>query len=407
MSMARIRADLLQVGVPVPFDIYNSTGRLLLRRGHPVESDLQLERLLQSGLYDPTSADALGARAADRQAGRVIHEFGRLPSQSQRNRVSIFERLTDGAQALDGLYALEPPAVGFEAGIRAIAAAIRECCALDSDAALAHIMLSESLKYSSRHSTNVAILTALLLSRTHHDADRAESAVAAALTMNLSMLDLQDTLYRQQEPLTTEQRAALTLHPGESVKALRSLGIKDPVWLQAVEQHHEARDGSGYPGGLKDAAICREAQIVSLADRYCVMVTQRAYRTALSPRSAIKDLHQRAASAIDPALVGTLIAAVGLFPPGAYVRLANGETAIVVRRLIDPKHPVVYALHQDTTAPYETPKKRLTGSHRDYEIVADVKPEAVRAKIDSETLWPPSATGDPARGDPAPADPLP
>jgi hypothetical protein len=70
-------------------------------------------------------------------------------------------------------------------------------------------------------------------------------------------------------------------------------------------------------------------------------------------------------------LIGTLIAAAGLFPPGAFVRLANGETAIVVRRLIDPKHPVVYALHQDTTAPYESPKKRMTASHRDFEIVAD------------------------------------
>jgi len=209
--------------------------------------------------------------------------------------------------------------------------------------------------------------------------------------MNLSILDLQDTLYRQQEPITSEQREALKLHPGASVKALRNLGISDPLCLQAVEQHHEARDGSGYPVGLKDPAICLEAQVVSLADRYCGLLSQRAYRIALAPRRAIKELHERNVNAIDPALIGALIGAVGLFPPGAYVRLANGETAIVVRRLIDPKHPVVYALHQDTTAPYETPKKRLTGSHRDFEIVADVKPEAVRVKIDPEQLWPPSA----------------
>jgi len=399
-KLARVRADLLQVGTPVPFDVYNSAGRLLLRRGHTVESESQLERLLQSGLYDPEKAD-VSARAAE--SGRVVQEFGRLPSQLARNRVSIFDRMTDAAHALDDIRSVPAPAPGFDAGVRAIVASIRECCALDSDAALAQIMIGEALGYSLRHSTNVAILSALLLSRLQPDAGRAESAIAAALTMNFPIFNLQDTLYRQQEPLTSEQRSALGLHPVESVKTLRSHGVEDPTWLQAVEQHHEARDGSGYPANLKEPAICREAQIVSLADRYCVLVSQRAYRPALSPRQAIKELHERAANAIEPGLIGALIAAVGLFPPGAYVRLANGETAIVVRRLLDPKHPTVYALHQDTTAPYETPKKRLTGSHRDFEIVADVKPAAVRAKIEPAKLWPPSAVGDAETADPSAA----
>jgi HD-GYP domain-containing protein (c-di-GMP phosphodiesterase class II) len=400
LKLARIRADLLQVGAPVPFDIYNSSGRLLLRRGHTVESEAQLARLLQTGGYDPEHREARARAGAEE--GRVVHELARLPSQLARNRVSIFERVTDAAHALDDLRSLRPPAPGFEAGVRACAASIRECCVLDSDAALAQIMIGGSLGYSLRHSTNAAILVALLLSRLEHDPVKVESAVAAALTMNLAIFDLQDTLYRQQEPLTSEQREALRLHPVESVKTLRTQGIEDPTWLQAVGQHHEARDGSGYPAGLKEPAICREAQVVSLADRYCVLVTERAYRPALSPRQAIKELNERAASAIDPSLIGALIAALGLFPPGAYVRLANGETAIVVRRLLDPKHPAVYALHQDTTPPYETPKKRLTGSQRDFEIVADVKPTAVRTKIEPDKLWPPSAIGEAPPADPPP-----
>jgi len=400
LKLARIRADLLQVGAPVPFDVYNSAGRLLLRRGHTVESELQLERLVQAGRYDPDTAKT--PRRARGGSDRVVHESGPLPSQLARNRVSIFERMTEAAHTLDDVRSLPPPAPPFEAGVRSAVASIRECCALDSDAALAQILIWELPGYSLRHSINVALLTSLLLNRLQHDPGKAESAIGAALTMNLASFDLQDTLNRQQEPLTSEQRTALRLHPGESAKRLRSHGIEDPTWLQAVEQHHEARDGSGYPAGLKEGAICREAQVVSLADRYCVLVSARAHRPALSPRQAIKELHERAANAIEPDLIGALIAAVGLFPPGAYVRLANGETAIVVRRLLDPKHPTVYALHQDTSPPYETPKKRLTGSRPDFEIVADVKPEAVRVKIEPDKLWPPSAVGDPSSADPPP-----
>jgi HD-GYP domain-containing protein (c-di-GMP phosphodiesterase class II) len=398
--LERIRPDLLQVGAPVPFDVYSSGGRLLLRKGHLVDSETQLERLLQAGRCNPEEAEAHAARQGHRP-GHAIHEFSRLPSQLARHRVSIFERLAEAAHVLDETRSLEPPAAGFEAAVRTAAANIRECCALDSDAAMAHILLFESTRYSLRHSTGAAILTSLLLSRLQHDPARSESAVAAALTMNLSIFDLQDTLYRQQGPLMPEQRTALGLHPGQTAKTLRAHGIDDAVWLQTVEQHHEARDGSGYPAGLKEPAIGLEAQVVSLADRYCVLVSQRAYRPALSPRRAIKELHERAAKAIEPSLIAALIASLGLFPPGAYVRLANGETAVVVRRLLDPKHPVVYALHQDTTAPYETPRKRLTASQRDFEIIADVKPEDVRVKIDPEVLWPRSAVGDAPAADPA------
>jgi HD-GYP domain-containing protein (c-di-GMP phosphodiesterase class II) len=390
LAKARIKADLLTLGGPVPFDIYNAEGKLLLKRGYVVESELQLERLVETGTYDPASADArrLGQ---DHQSGRVVHEFGRLPSSLLRDKVSVFECLKDVAARLETLLLLDAPAAEFGSAVSSAVATIRECGALDSDAALAQILVSESLHYTSRHPTNVAILATLLFSRLRHDEARAASAVAAALTMNLSMVALQDTLYRQQGALTSEQLDAVKHHPTASVAALRRQGIEDPVWLQTVEQHHEARDGSGYPAGLKNDAICQEAQVVSLADRYCALVSERAYRPALSPRKAIKELHERNTNAIDSSLIVSLISAIGLFPPGAYVRLANGETAIVVRRLIDPKHPVVFALHQDTTTPYETPKKRLTAGHRDFAIVADVKPNAVRVKIDPEVLWPPTA----------------
>jgi len=276
LARARLRADLLELGAPVPFDIYNAGGRLLLSRGHLIESELQLERLIAIGLYDPASADAQRLSAA-RRSGPVVGEFDRLPSSLLRNKVSIFERLSEVALRLDGLLCLDAPAAEFASAIRAQVASIQECCALDSDAALAHILVSESVRYSSRHPGNVAILVTHLLSRLQHDEARAASAAAAALTMNLGMGQLQDSLHRQQEPLTSEQREAVRLHPNASAQALRRHGVDDPVWLQAVEQHHEARDGSGYPAGLKDEAICREAQVVAhrLGIEFRVPIEQR------------------------------------------------------------------------------------------------------------------------------------
>ena len=403
MNKIRIRADQVSLGDHVPCDIYNADGKLLLKRGFRVDTDHQLERLLEEGHYDP-SAVGPGGFGRGAHGGREVHDMAQAPARHPRTRVSIVARLNAAVEKLDTLLASAPAAdVDFEAALRAIAADVRECCALDSDAALAQIMLSASLRYSIRHQVNSAVLAAILLSRLHHDETKSAAAVAAALTMNIGIVALQDQLVGHKGGLNESQRTAIQQHPTQSAQALRSRGIHDAVWLQTVEQHHEAQDGTGYPGALNAHQICREAQIVSLADRYCALVSTRAYRPAVAPRRAIKEMYDRAGKAIDAALIKTLISAIGIFPPGAYVRLQNGETAVVVRRLLDPKHPVVFALHADTTAPYDPPRKRLTASQRDYEIASDVRPEAVRAKVDPEYLWPPSATGETSAASAAPA----
>jgi len=137
----RIQADWLQVGDTVPCDIFTAQGRLLLSRGHVVATEQQRERLVNSGLFDPAALDEHGFARAPR-AGRTMHEFAKLPSQTDRERVSIFDRLAGVAARLEALMS-GPASPGFAEGIVAAAADVRRCCALDSDAALARILLSD------------------------------------------------------------------------------------------------------------------------------------------------------------------------------------------------------------------------------------------------------------------------
>jgi hypothetical protein len=170
---------------------------------------------------------------------------------------------------------------------------------------------------------------------------------------------------------------------------LRRLGVRDEWWIKTVLQHHESWDGSGYPGGLRAENIARTAQIVALADRYCALVSSRTYRKAMLPRLAIQELDMRIGRDIDKPLVAALVATMGIFPPGSLVRLRNGEGGIVVKRLLDPQHPVVYALQTGRGDPYEAPKKRLTSSRPEFAIVDDAAPHEILAPIDAEQLWPP------------------
>jgi hypothetical protein len=151
---------------------------------------------------------------------------------------------------------------------------------------------------------------------------------------------------------------------------------------------------------LTGEKILPEAQVVSLADRYCSMVTGRAHRDPMLPPQALKDIHARHGKAISPALIGALIGAMGIYPPGTFVRLANGETAIVVHRIADPKHPVVYALSGPSGTAYDPPRKRLTASQASFAIEQSVPSKEVKTALAPAQLWPPTlaATKPPAGG---------
>ena len=379
-----IPRGLLRVDSKLTHDIYDKSGKLLLRRGTVLESESLVERLEKMGYFDPEAVDAIKAAAAVQK--RVI-PTGYTPDRSG-TMFSVFAELTTACERLQNLFTDHQ--VPLEKEILAVSASIEQCCAIDSDASLAAALNPLPFPHNVRHPVNVAVLVSVILTRQKHDKSRQQATIAAALTMNIGALELHDNLFSWTETLTDEQRAEVRAHPGASVKALLGRDVRNPLWLAIISQHHEAIDGTGYPSGLKGDKILPESQVVSLADRYCSMVTERAHRDPLLPPLAIKELHARHGSAISPTLIGALVGAMGIYPPGTCVRLANGETAVVVHRLVDPKHPVAYAISGPSGGAYDPVRKRLTASQPGYAIEKPVQRKDVKVDFVPEQLWPPT-----------------
>jgi len=394
----RIRADQLQVGAPLPVDIYDSENRLLLRKGNTIATESQLERLIESGLFASQPLPTMGAAAGAERArpahepddplidGPIVRASAKKPAVTV-TRLSAYAQIVDTAHALEALLRSPEQSDDFPAAVNAMAQTISSACDLDTDAALAHILFSCEACYPVRQSINVAIITALLLSRMNNDPARTQSAVCAALTMNISVCKLLHTLYEQKD-MTPEQSQALNAHPVESAKQLASMGVQDKVWLTFVEQHHEFLDGSGFPQKLKGAAIALESQVIGLADRYCSAVTERAYRAAVPPDVVLKQIREKSGAAIDPKLISGLVYWIGLYPPGTVVELFNRDIAVVTRRLQDLKHPMVCAVAEQNLRPFETPRKRATGSQPNYRIERILPRSTLKCAIDPEVLWP-------------------
>lgn len=162
--------------------------------------------------------------------------------------------------------------------------------------------------YTRGHSERVAGYAKTLAARLGSDDRTVETVEQAALLHDIGKLSLPMDVLTKASGLSESEFVAVRRHPwfgGQMVRripALRHLG-------DAVKAHHERIDGSGYPIGMRGDEIPHIARILAVADAYDAMTTHRAYRPAMTPRQAIRELQLGAGTQFDQVLVDCFIEA--------------------------------------------------------------------------------------------------
>jgi HD-GYP domain-containing protein (c-di-GMP phosphodiesterase class II) len=367
MTKVRLEQGHVELDKALPFDLCNERGIILLKNGYVVRSKSQLDRLIDQGTYFEDIND----------------EFSKK-QQPPEEKVSIFLRVGELAVEYATLFEKHSPDYS---SVLEIADRIQELCELDGDAVLANLQLLTGGKYSLRHSFQTALLSEILLRALARPVEVKRYAIAGALTMNVGMLVLQDELYSQKMDLTLEQKRTMIAHPQIATEQLRKAGIDHPVWLEVVAHHHEMIDGSGYPRKLNQSELSIESQAVSLADRYCAMISKRDYRAGLLPNIAANTLLNRQASTIDPAIAAAFVKEVGNHPPGTVVFLANGELGVIVKKLSNASLPLARSLRSSSGIRFPEPPKRNTREQA-FAIKEALSPDAAK-DFDLAILWSP------------------
>ena len=369
--MIQIKSEDLQVGKPLPWDCYDAAGILLLRKGVVIASQRQLDSVIERGLF----ADQEGHKPAGHMPPAPVEKpspFHIVADIKLRLR-SIFSGIV-AAQTTD-----------LPGRIAKLCRDLQNLCEMDADAALGTLHLDHEGRYTIVHPLHVAILCELIAKRKGVAAEPRLSLLAAAITSNIAMIELQDTLQKQDTSLTPEQLEAIRLHTLQGVDMLLAAGVQDDVWIKTVLHHHEKLDGSGYPGALRGDDIPLPVRILSLADTYSAMITPRCYRGQILARDALRDIFLKRGAEMDPALAQVFIKEMGVFPPGAFVKLHNSEVAVVIRRGDNAMAPLVQSLIGPRGAPLPVPLRR-DSSKEDYAIREMVAPDKI-AVIDPHHLW--------------------
>jgi HD-GYP domain-containing protein (c-di-GMP phosphodiesterase class II) len=353
------------VGVPLPFDVFNTDRTLVLAKGKVIDTTEQFESLMTRGvlvdldeLLDPVDV----ARRAP-------------PAMLQAVWAESRDRMVSAMRS--------PLTPGFNDRLEQAIGPVEVLIQRDPDLAILQVMRQEQSPrrdYGIHHSMRASVIASLIASRLGWSAESTNVAVKCALTMNLAMLDLQGVLAGSGAEPDAAQRREIITHPVRSRHMLEDAGITDEVWLRAVEQHHERADGRGYPTGT--TGVSEIASLVRCADIYAATVVGRHGRDPLPPDRAVRKIY---ASEPNSPFAAALVKEVGLYPPGTIVSLASGETGIVIRRGSTIISPVVAAICNRYRQPLSQPARRDT-AQTGYGVTGIVQPRDLPMPIRPQTM---------------------
>lgn len=158
--------------------------------------------------------------------------------------------------------------------------------------------------YTSGHSIRVAERSKMIAQALQLKLSQVRTIETAALLHDIGKIDLAySEILRQAGPLTPAQRALIRAHPDKGVDILKSVRSLSPQVLQCVRHHHEWYDGNGYPLGISGYDIPLGARIIMISDSVDAMLTDRPYRSALSPEEVEQELIRNSGTQFDPELV--------------------------------------------------------------------------------------------------------
>lgn len=199
--------------------------------------------------------------------------------------------------------------------------------------AVTHIYNMETIgEYQLHHTMRVAVLAGLMGQWLKMPVQERQRLILAAFLMDIGYTSFAPNFLKKIALYTPEERRLMQKHArlGYDIVSRSSLQLDKQV-VEAVLQHHERNDGSGYPQKMKKDGICKFARILAILDTYDAMASRRYYAKRRSPFEVFSVLS-------DECIAGRLDAEYGVAfirnfsstLSGNWVKLSNGEVAKIV-----------------------------------------------------------------------------
>lgn len=203
------------------------------------------------------------------------------------------------------------------------------CELLDKGEASIRLLSEAAGDKSSMHPVNVTIVSLLLGRAMGLQAAELQDLGVAAFLHDIGKVNLPDRVRWVEENFSTAEYRMYQEHVALGVALARTMELR-PGAVQAIAQHHELADGSGFPTKLKGDAMSTAGRILALVNRYDNLCNPSRPAAALTPHEALSLIFAQLKTRFDAAALSAFIRMMGVYPPGSVVQLIDDRYAIVV-----------------------------------------------------------------------------
>lgn len=348
-----IRTRSLQNGMIIDQSIVDRAGRILIARNTPMD-EFHKESLLKMGIggvyiregeEDEDAEDKSGSPVVSAAVQKVIDNNMVADRAKVKLSESVKARVVEGIQYLYN----DTESEGFTSATKDITDDLMKAIT-DNDALAVDISaLKVSDEYTFKHSVDVATMSMIVAKRYGLDDKDVYEIGISGLLHDVGKSKIPNEILNKAGKLTDDEFAMMKQH---SLFGYGILKEKDDLSNQikmGVLQHHEKMNSRGYPMGVGADKINLFARIISVADIYDALVTERPYKKPFSPRDAV-EMIMSMTDELDINVMRSFLESVILYPVGTDVELSTGEHARVVEN--NPQYvlrPKVVGLKSGTT----------------------------------------------------------
>lgn len=196
--------------------------------------------------------------------------------------------------------------------------------------------------YLFRHSVNVSVLCAMIGKWLKLDKRDAVILTYGGFLHDIGKIKINQDVLNKSTTLDKKEFKEIKQHPIRGYEIVKLIPYLDQRVELSTLLHHERIDGSGYPFNFKGEKIPTFAKIVSIADTFDAITSNRCYKAKQCPLKALEILKEESFNKLDPSLCDIFVKNMVTYYTGEYVSLSDGSNGKIVN--LDPydiTHPLV------------------------------------------------------------------
>lgn len=242
-------------------------------------------------------------------------------------------------------------------------------------------LLSDAIshdRYTFHHSLNVAIYSLAMAKELKYSESEQVILGVGALLHDIGKTEIPNSILDKASKLDEKEMEIMKTHTEKGFNILRGCHEISSVSAHCAYQHHERVDGTGYPRGLAGNDIHRYARIISVADVFGAVTSNRVYSKAILPHEGMELLFAGTGTQFDVNKVRAFRKTIAIYPVGLTVLLNDGRRGIVENiNQSNSERPIVRVIEengQKVTKPYPVDlNKELTMTIVDTDTTIDGK----------------------------------